>query len=280
MPELPEVETITRSLEKTLVGSTVTKLKFFRADIRKKIPTASLEKVLVSAQITAVFRRSKYILLETKKGYCIFHLGMTGNIILSDSRQPLHDHTHAIFSFIKDKETFYLHFIDPRRFGQIEAHEGREWQKHPLLNDLGIEPLVSKNLPAYLWQQTRNRSQAIKSFIMNGSIVVGVGNIYACEALFKAKIHPLRKAQSLTEAECKLLANAIIKTLNDAIAQGGTSFRDFKNTDGKLGYFAVHLQVYGRKNEPCYICKTPIATEVQAGRSLWYCPQCQPVGKS
>lgn len=275
MPELPEVETIVRALQKTISNATVEGIKLFRPNIRDKIPETLLKTILVDQKINRIFRRSKYILIETNKGYCLFHLGMTGNIILSEHADPQKPHTHAIFALSSNSQNIYLHFIDPRRFGNISAHKGSDWQQHRFFDSIGPEPLELERLGQHLWESSRKRSAPIKSVIMDAKTVVGVGNIYACEALFRSQIHPLLSANKISLKSYEKLAQEICSVLNEAITQGGTSFRDFKNTLGETGYFAVKLNVYGRKGEPCYVCKTPIASDTHAGRSLWYCPKCQ-----
>lgn len=276
MPELPEVETTAKGLDRALQGSRVVGIQFFRDDLRSPIPKAKLERILVGERIVRVFRRSKYILIETPKGFAIVHLGMTGNALLSLNPAPFHAHTHVIVAFETAKvSALYLHFVDPRRFGVWEAHEGADWQRHPLLVGLGAEPLEDPDLGELLWELSRKRTVPTKNLLMNAKLLVGVGNIYACEALFLARIHPLRPAGELSKKDCVKLAAAIQDVLSKAILQGGTTFRDFKNSDGELGYFAVNLKVYGRKDLPCLVCKTPIALIMHSGRSAWFCPNCQ-----
>jgi len=275
MPELPEVECIARGLGAIGTGMIVTRAEFLRRDLREPIPIAEFQRIVVGQALSRVWRRSKFILWETQLGYGIFHLGMTGNILKSASPLPEHKHTHAIFTLQGPGRTSHLHFVDPRRFGWITCAKLGELEEHRLFCRLGPEPLESPNLGQHLFTVSRGCSIAIKALIMDAHRVVGVGNIYASEALFRARIHPSTPAGQLKRVDYDTLAQAIQDTLNQAIAEGGTTFRDFRHTDGKPGYFERLLLVYGRNDEPCRKCRTSIQQMRHGGRSSYFCPSCQ-----
>jgi formamidopyrimidine-DNA glycosylase len=277
MPELPEVETIARAVGREVTGATLRSSQFFRADIRRPIPIKDIQQNLSGQTIRSVSRRSKFFLLETDAGSAVFHLGMTGIIDINDCPNPRFAHTHAIFEFdLTDGRKRYFHFIDPRRFGQIDYLQYGESAKADAFKDLGVEPLeLSVRLGDYLWNKSRKKTAPIKNFVMDQRVIVGVGNIYASESLFKTGIRPTRAAGSISQSVYQEFAKQIRKTLNDAIKQGGTSFRDFRHIDGSRGYFETKLFVYGRESEPCLVCKSPIRQIRQAGRSSFYCPKCQ-----
>lgn len=279
MPELPEVECLTRAVRSVLEGGMLQAADFLRPTLRDPIPIDDFNALVVGQKIDTVYRRSKYLLMRTKKGVGVFHLGMTGALLLKDGETPEEAHTHAVFRFKgKDGKCGYLHFIDPRRFGRIAAVAGardEDLEAHRFFADLGVEPLAIADLGAYLYEKSRGKKQPVKSFVMDGRIVVGVGNIYASESLFRSGISPERAAGSITRARYKRLGEAIKKTLELAIKAGGTTFRDFKNSDGNPGYFAVELKVYDRAGAACESCSNPIKTLRQAGRSTFFCAFCQ-----
>jgi len=252
---------------------------FLRKDLRDPIPIKEFKRLMEGAVVEDVLRRSKYLLMKTPKAYGVFHLGMTGNMLWLKSRTPEIPHTHAVFT-IEDKhgKPGYLHFIDARRFGRIDVvhcSDADTLAAHPHFADLGPEPLTHKDLGKYLFERSRKKKQPIKSFLMDARVVVGVGNIYASEALFRAGINPKRKAGTVTQERYALLGKAVVQTLNKAIDAGGTTFRDFKNSDGNPGYFKIQLAVYDRKGEPCEKCGTLIKDLRQSGRSTFFCPLCQ-----
>ena len=276
MPELPEVECLTRAVRRVLKGGRMVDATFFRKDLRDPIPIKAFRNLLVGEQVCDVFRRSKYMLFETRKGFAIFHLGMTGNMILKTGGDPEVPHTHAVFQIEqKSGKVGYLHFIDPRRFGRIACIEGGAYEQHAFFEHLGPEPLETADLGHHLFVESRRKKLPIKSFIMDARRVVGVGNIYASESLFRAGINPKRQAGTVTLPRYTALALAIQETLKASIKAGGTTFRDFKNSDGNPGYFAVSLAVYGRTGEPCETCSLPIRQVKQSGRSTFFCAACQ-----
>src|SRR5690606_266619 len=222
-------------------------------------------------RIHAVQRRAKYLLLQLERGYLLLHLGMSGSLRVLPVRTAREPHDH--FDLEMDSG-WLLRFNDPRRFGSLHHWPGNP-AEHVLLRRLGPEPLEDAFDGAYLHRVLRGRRVAVKLAIMNAQLVVGVGNIYASEALFRAGIRPGRAARSLTRAGCAALAQAIKAVLLDAIAAGGTSLRDFMGADGSPGYFAQKLFVYGRAGEPCLTCGTPIRHRVMGQRATYWCPSCQ-----
>jgi formamidopyrimidine-DNA glycosylase len=270
MPELPEVETVVRGLSSTLTGESLSSIVFFRDKIRDEIPKDLFLKFFQGQQIRGVFRRGKYIVLQSDLGFGLIHLGMSGVLVLESQSAPLPKHTHFMANISSTSER--LRFTDPRRFGRLGAV--KKLEDSPWLSDLGAEPLEQENLGRYLGEIAKNRKIPIKSFIMDSKIVVGVGNIYAAESLFRASISPLRSADSLSRSEWLRLAKAIQWVLKKAILAGGTTLKDFRTSGGERGYFVNDLKVYGRK-DPCVKCGNTILQIRQSGRSTWYCPRCQ-----
>jgi formamidopyrimidine-DNA glycosylase len=270
MPELPEVETARRGIEPHLLGHTVITVKVRERRLRWPVPR-TLIKTLPGEQIMTVTRRGKYLLLHTAAGTAILHLGMSGSlrILPSDTPAGKHDHVDIV---LENGKVLRLH--DPRRFGTLLWTTG-DPAKHKLLKTLGPEPLSESFDGEYLFAKSRKRRVAVKNFIMNSHIVVGVGNIYASESLFLARIHPERAAGRITRERYAALAKNIRKVLDAAIEAGGTTLRDFVREDGAPGYFRQHLRVYGREGQACERCGTPIAARVTGQRSTYYCPHCQ-----
>ena len=270
MPELPEVETTRSGIEPHLVGQRVVEVKVYQRKLRQPV-TAGLAAALKGESFTAVHRRGKYLLLSIGDGSLIIHLGMSGSLRLVEKGVPLEKHDHVEFILASGKS---LRFRDPRRFGVVL------WTRktpliHPLIAKLGLEPLEAEFDGDYLYEIARKRSVAIKQLIMNGQVVVGVGNIYASEALFRSGIHPARAAKRLSRLRCERLVGEIKAVLAEAIKQGGTTLRDFYNGSGEPGYFKQRLQVYGRDGEVCVTCGAPIRQMVQGQRTTWYCGRCQ-----
>jgi formamidopyrimidine-DNA glycosylase len=270
MPELPEVETSRRGITPHILGQTITGVVIRDHRLRWPIPKQLATKA-TSQRIERINRRGKYLLLETGTGCIIIHLGMSGSLRICAPDTPPEKHDHVDFVFGNGKA---LRLRDPRRFGAV-LWTSNDPFKHKLLIQLGPEPLGDEFNADHLHLQTRKRSASIKSVIMNSHIVVGVGNIYACEALFIAGINPKRKAGTLSKARCEKLVSAIRQILNAAIEQGGTTLRDFVREDGQPGYFKQHLYVYGRTDQPCLSCGTNIRQFTQQQRSTFYCARCQ-----
>jgi len=270
MPELPEVETTRRGIEPHIINQTIHSVIVRDRRLRWPI-NKQFDKQAPGSQILSVERRSKYLLINTNNGCIILHLGMSGSlrVLKADTPAVKHDHVDIVFSNHK-----LIRYHDPRRFGSLFWTKS-DPLKHKLLINLGPEPLDQAFSSEYLIIKSKDRKQNIKTFIMNSQIVVGVGNIYACESLFLAGIHPKTIAGKISKARLSSLVNIIKTVLNKAIAQGGTTLKDFTQSDGKPGYFAQSLNVYGRENEACYTCKRPIKKITQGQRSTFYCPKCQ-----
>ncbi|MCX6109020.1 MAG: bifunctional DNA-formamidopyrimidine glycosylase/DNA-(apurinic or apyrimidinic site) lyase [Proteobacteria bacterium] len=275
MPELPEVECLTRAVRLVLEGARLETAEFLRADLRSPIPIAQFRQLFEGQLIEQVFRRSKYMLIRSAKGTGVFHLGMTGQILEKDSAKPDVPHTHAVFKVQGRGGRTYLHFVDPRRFGRIDCFEGHAVERNAYFEHLGPEPLDCADLGEHLFRQSRHKATAVKQFIMDAQQVVGVGNIYASESLFRAGIHPKRKAGAVSRQRYDKLGEQIKLTLEAAITAGGTTLRDFRTPDGLPGYFAVSLNVYDRAGEPCLRCGGEIRQIRQGGRSSFFCAFCQ-----
>jgi len=270
MPELPEVETIRRCIEPELVGQTVTEIIIRNPNLRWPIPE-DFSRTLPGQKIVAVDRRAKYLLIRTKAGTAIIHLGMSGRLLVCSPDRSVEKHDHIDLILNNGR---LLRFNDARRFGCALWTAGPAMQ-HPLLKDLGREPLEDGMTGKYLFEQSRRRSLAVKEFLMNSRIVVGIGNIYANEALFAAGINPARSAAHISAKRYNKLAAAIKTVLNDALEQGGTTLRDFCDAAGNPGYFQLKLMVYDRADEPCYSCGAAIHYVRQAQRSTYFCGKCQ-----
>jgi len=269
MPELPEVETSRRGIEPHIIDSAISRVVIRERRLRWPVAKA-VDRNLLGQTITSVSRRAKYLLINTEKGSAILHLGMSGSVCIVDRDTPASVHDHVD---IELDSGLLLRFRDPRRFGSL--HWSKDPLSHPLLRELGPEPLGNEFDGNYLWQKSRGRRISIKQFIMNAHIVVGVGNIYASESLFMAGIHPRRAAGRIALHRYDALANAIKNVLNKAIKAGGTTLRDFYGGDGEAGYFRQQLQAYGREDEACRRCDTPITAIVQGQRATYYCKNCQ-----
>jgi len=269
MPELPEVETTLRGIEPHLLNQRVTRVVV--RDPRLRWPVPKEVKKAEGQRFVSLERRGKYLLLKLQQGGLILHLGMSGSLrILQQPMAPQkHDHVD-----VELENGVCLRFNDPRRFGAFLWVDG-DMQAHELLRDLGPEPLSADFTADYIYQRSRGRQLAIKNFIMNGHIVVGVGNIYASEALFMAGIHPQRAAGRVSRQRYEGLVAAIRDVLERSIRRGGTTLRDFVNSEGAPGYFAQELLVYDRAGSDCFQCGSAIKQKVIGQRSSYYCPACQ-----
>ncbi|MGC1853958.1 MAG: bifunctional DNA-formamidopyrimidine glycosylase/DNA-(apurinic or apyrimidinic site) lyase [Candidatus Aquirickettsiella sp.] len=270
MPELPEVEITLRGIRPAIQDQIIQKFLIRRPNLRWPIPKQHLQQ-LVGLAITGVSRRGKYLLLSTTRGHILIHLGMSGRLRILDKwvAADKHDHIDILFN-----NGTLLRFTDPRRFGAL-LHTEDDPKQHPLLKNLGVEPLSCQFNAVFLKQQLANKKLPIKSMMMDQRIVVGVGNIYAAEALFKAGINPLRPAKTLLLKDLKQLVKATKIILHLAIAQGGSSLKDFLNSAGKPGYFTQQLHVYGRAGLPCSRCRSILQLTRIGQRSSVYCQQCQ-----
>lgn len=270
MPELPEVETTRRGIEPFLLHQTIQCIQVRESRLRWPIPKDINNKVK-NTQVTAVTRRGKYLLLGTTKGHLIAHLGMSGSYRVLEKAIPPEKHDH--FDLILSNGTV-LRYRDPRKFGALLWTEEQP-ESHKLLNHLGPEPLSDDFDTNYLYQALQKRKAPIKVSIMDSKVVVGVGNIYANEALFSAGIHPKRAANRISKPRIEALVAAIRAILASAIAQGGTTLRDFSGSDGNPGYFKQTLHVYGRADLPCTQCSSPLKEIRMGNRSTVYCSECQ-----
>lgn len=273
MPELPEVETTRRGLL-PLVGQTVKSVAIRHLTLRWPIPQHLIE-TLPQQTLHGLTRRAKYILCEFDSGTLLLHLGMSGRLCLLDDHYPAEKHDHFDIEFHSGQ---VVRLRDPRRFGAvlwIEKESAHDKPRHMLLDALGPEPLEEAFNGSYLHRALANKTLAIKNAIMDGHVVVGVGNIYASESLFRARIHPETPAKAVTLSQCKKLVAEIKATLNDALAAGGSSLRDFFGADGNPGYFQQSYFVYARTHEPCRVCNTAILNIRLGQRSTFFCPKCQ-----
>ena len=276
MPELPEVEVCRRGIEPELSGELIVGALIRAPKLRHEIPRALLD-LLPGCRIVAVRRRGKYLLIdcwrEGVEGTLIIHLGMSGNLRFVPSDLPPEKHDH--FDLLLARQT--LRFADPRRFGVVlwQAGPPAAAESHPLLATQGIEPLSDTFTADWLFEAIARRGGPIKPTLMDSHLVVGIGNIYASESLFRAGISPLRAANRISRARYGILVPAIRETLSDAIAAGGSSIRDYVHSDGGAGCFQIQAGVYDRAGEPCLRCSGVVRQIRQAGRSTYYCPGCQ-----
>jgi formamidopyrimidine-DNA glycosylase len=276
MPELPEVEVTRLGIAPHLEGRRVSSVKIIDGRLRWPVPS-NLNALLSGQKVVEIERRGKYLLVELDTGHLLLHLGMTGTLRVLPGSDPLKPHDRLTFEF--GKLSLRLH--DPRKFGAVLWHPKSKGpiENHKLLQKLGVEPFSPEfagELGAdILYQHSRKRSVAVKQFLLAGQAVVGVGNIYCSESLFEAGIHPTKAAGKLTRPQCSRLAAAVRLILKKAIAAGGSSLKDFVNSNGDPGHFMVQTKVYDRKDQPCKVCKTPIKQIVQGQRSTYFCPQCQ-----
>lgn len=281
MPELPEVETTLRGIQPFIENAILTSVDVRNPALRWPVPTVRLES-LIGQEVRRLYRRAKYIIFETSQGAMMLHLGMSGSveIIKKSVAKNIRKHDHVDLIFEKKSTTsgkfeeWILRYHDPRRFGSLLFIEHGN-ASHPLLEMLGPEPLSDDLTGSYLFTQSRKRTVAVKNLIMNGHVVVGVGNIYASEALFIAKVRPMRPAGKVTKTEYERISDAIKTVLAKAIAVGGTTLRDFTGSNGQAGYFSQKLNVYDRDKDGCRLCGTLIKRINIGQRSSFYCSSCQ-----
>ena len=274
MPELPEVEVSRIGLLPFIAGQRIVDAIFRTPKLRHELPP-SLVARLTGLRVETILRRGKYLLFDCQSahggGWLILHLGMSGSVRLVAPATPAQKHDHVDLVFAQTS----LRLRDPRRFGTLLWHEGGAPERHPLLAVLGIEPLTDAFDGDWLFRETRKRSAPIKPLLMDSHLIVGIGNIYASESLFRAGISPLRAANRISRKRYQLLVAAIRATLEASIAAGGSSVRDYVHSDGGAGSFQLSCAVYDRAAEPCPSCAAPVRVLRQAGRSTFYCPRCQ-----
>lgn len=271
MPELPEVETTCRGLLPHVLEQKILKCEVLQPSLRWPVPDDFAHKAR-GCRIVGLSRRAKYLVfeLDSRQGF-LLHLGMSGSLRVSDTATALRKHDHVLITLGSGQQ---IRFHDPRRFGCLLWLDALPYE-HPLLNHLGPEPLDTEFSGAYLYEKAQRRKASIKNFIMDASVVVGVGNIYASEALFHAGIHPKRAAGRVSAVRMEALVAAIKSVLSDSIAQGGTTLRDFVNESGEPGYFKQSLFVYGQVNQPCKRCDGVVRSIRLGQRSTFFCPKCQ-----
>lgn len=269
MPELPEVETTRRGLAPLAEGRRIQAINIRQRSLRWPIPEAVNS--ATGQMVLAMSRRAKWLIWQLEQGHLLWHLGMSGSFRGWEQAPPPGPHDHVD---IQIEGGHLIRYTDPRRFGAL-LWAADDPLNHPRLARLGPEPFDPAFTGRYLWQASRGRRSAVKSFIMDNAIVVGVGNIYACESLFEAGIHPRRPAGRISLARYQRLAEAIVQILGRAIEVGGTSLRDFTVGDGTPGYFGQSLKVYGREGQPCPSCGAPVRRMIIGQRSTFFCVHCQ-----
>lgn len=270
MPELPEVETTRRGVMPLLAGRRVTRVTVREARLRRPV-TRDLAEILAGQKLLTVRRRAKYLLFDFERGTLIVHLGMSGSLRVVAASAPTLPHDHVELAF---GEARTLRLRDPRRFGLVLWTEAPP-EEHALLAHLGPEPFDESFTSRYLFECSRGRALAVKNFVMDAKVVVGVGNIYASEALFRAGVHPARPAGRVSLARYEGLVGHVRTVLAESIEAGGTTLRDFMRNDGEPGYFSQALKVYGREGEACEVCGGAIAMRVIGQRSSFFCRTCQ-----
>jgi formamidopyrimidine-DNA glycosylase len=273
MPELPEVETVCHGLASALIGRKFVSVRNLRENLRFPFPK-DFARNLEGRAVKNITRRAKYILINLDNATTlIVHLGMSGRMVAHNClRNQMDKHDHVIFQTDDGKE---IVFNDPRRFGMMDIVNSNDVAAHKLIKDLGIEPLDDAFNGEYLYSLLKNRKIPVKLAVMNANLVVGVGNIYACESLFRAGILPTCPSNEITITACRKLAGDIKIILLDAIKSGGSTLKDYVSSSGQAGYFQHNFKVYGRENQPCGVCQSAIKRIVQGGRSSFYCSACQ-----
>jgi formamidopyrimidine-DNA glycosylase len=272
MPELPEVETIKNYIEPLIINKNFSEVRVLNKKLRIKIPD-DFSAQISKCKITKVERKAKYIVISLDNSLSIIiHLGMTGKILAHKEEIPADKHDHVIFTLEKGG---YLHFNDVRKFGLITYLKSKDIAQSKFFKHLGIEPLTEEFNGKYLVKIAEGKNIAVKKFIMEQKNVVGVGNIYAAEALFMSHIHPEKPACEISGKKYEEFAQNIKAILKNSIEKGGSTIKDYTLVNGESGYFQNEFNVYGRENKPCKICEKPIKKIIQAGRSTFYCDRCQ-----
>jgi formamidopyrimidine-DNA glycosylase len=273
MPELPEVEVLRRSLEPHLTGDRIERVEVRNPALREPVDPAALARHARGREVGALRRRGKYLLIDLEGGRTVVvHLGMSGRLTLVPGGTPLEPHEHLAFHLRSGRR---LRLRDPRRFGVVFSLRTAEIPSDPHFAHLGAEPLEPGFSGGFLARAAEGRRGPVKPFLMDASVVVGIGNIYATETLFRAGVHPARSVARISARRWDRVAGEAVEVLRRAIAEGGTTLNDFADGEGRSGYFQVSLGVYDREGEPCPACRGGIRRIVQAGRSTFYCPRCQ-----
>ena len=272
MPELPEVETIARKLRRSIIGKRIAEIRLSGKSLRRPIPER-LSSILRDRTIRTIHRRGKYLILEVEpRAFWLIHLGMSGRILYASQPIASRKHTHATIRFADGGE---LQFVDPRRFGLMDVYEVPGIDGVPEMQRLGRDPLGSGLDAGWLWPELTKSGRDLKAFMLDQHKIAGLGNIYVCEALFRARLHPARRCRSVGRKEAGVLVKAISEILQTAVGNRGTSFSDFIDSDGELGSHQNFLHVFQREGEKCRRCRAIIARIRQANRSTFYCPRCQ-----
>ena len=277
MPELPEVEVLRRSLEPRLLGDRIERVEVHTPALREPVDTAALTRHARGREVRELRRRGKYLLIDLEGGLeggktVVVHLGMSGRLTLVPGGTPLEPHEHVAFHLRSGRR---LRLRDPRRFGVVFSLPTAEIPGDPHFAHLGVEPLEPGFSGELLAREAAGRRGPVKPFLMDATVVVGIGNIYATETLFRAGVHPKRSVSRISPRRWERVAEEAVRVLRKAIAEGGTTLNDFADGEGRSGYFQVSLGVYDRAGEPCPGCEGEIRRIVQAGRSTFYCPRCQ-----
>lgn len=272
MPELPEVETLCSSLKPHILNRRITAVDIFETRLRKEVVEHDFVQWVIDQSITSLDRRAKYLLWQLgNEATVVFHLGMSGRIGVFFNPSSREKHTHVVFHL----ENCQVHFRDPRRFGLIQVIPPHQFARYAGFEKMGLEPLSADFSTAAIAGRIEKSQKPIKLWIMDAQNVVGVGNIYANEVLFDARIHPMRPAHTLSAAEREQLVTSIKRILESAVKRGGTTLNDFRDAEGEPGFFQMDLQVYQKTGQPCGVCGTEIQKNFLSGRSTFYCPNCQ-----
>ncbi len=275
MPELPEVEVLRRSLEPRLLGRRIERVEVRSPALREPLDRRALSR-LAGRRIESLRRRAKYLLIDLEgASTLVIHLGMSGRFTIVPAGAPIERHEHLAFHLDSRSSRWRLRLVDPRRFGLAFTLPACELPADRHFVHLGVEPLGEELTARYLRDRARGRRGPIKAFLMDARIVVGVGNIYACETLWQARVHPRRSVARISPATWERLTKAVREVLAQAIEEGGTTLIDFTDGEGNAGYFQVSLAAYGRESEPCHRCGRALRRIVQSNRSTFYCPGCQ-----
>ena len=275
MPELPEVETVCRALSKATKKFKIKKIKFYRKDLRWQVKE-DIEINLEDDIFIDPYRRGKYILIPTNKdNILLIHLGRSGRIKIKKKIDTILKHDHMRMTVEKNNNFFVITYNDPRRFGYIDLFQKKELKEHFLLAKIGVEPLDKELTIEYLHDNFKKKSKNIKNALIVQKIIAGIGNIYASEILYKAKINPFRNVNTLNKNDIKAIIKFTKSTLQNSINVGGTTIRNHMQPDGSLGYFKQNLQVYGKTNEICKICNHLIIMQIISNRSTFFCTNCQ-----
>ena len=275
MPELPEVETVCRALSKVTKNFKIKKIEFYRKDLRWQVKD-NIETILENSIFVEPYRRGKYILIPTNMdNILLIHLGMSGKIRIKKKVDVILKHDHMRMIVENNHDYFVVTYNDPRRFGYIDLFEKQQLREHFLLAKIGVEPLGKELTVKYLYNNFKKRSKSIKNALIDQKIIAGIGNIYASEILYKAKIHPLRNVNTLSNSDLVSIIKFTKITLQNSINLGGTTIRDHLQPDGSLGYFKQNLEVYGKTNEKCNNCDCLISLKVISNRSTFFCINCQ-----